>query len=331
MNSEQDSAQVKEGPDFAEIDRFLLCGTKGASESITGKADPRIDRQLEILYRAFSEERARHFPDVQGAWERRFSRINISATPVRNSQYRMAFIGALMAVVCLVAGLWHFGSREKPFANEISKEYVTTAGQRANLRLDDGTDVVLAPASRLRYVYDPVRSSRDVYLEGEAYFTVAHDPRHPFTVFAGNTSTRVLGTGFGVRSYSDDRAVQVFVAQGRVAFSGAGVLSPGDHATLNTEGEVTLHHGVDIELLRGWTLGRLTFQSERFGDVIPQLERWYGLTIQVLDPAINEIRFTGVFEQQSISNIIAVLSATLEVRVEERGRVITLSHGIGAE
>src|ERR1051325_1224728 len=105
--------------------------------------------------------------------------------------------------------------------------FASAARQRLNVRLGDGTRVLLAPESRLRLATDFGRQRRDVYVEGEAYFEVQHDSPRPFTVFAANSSTRDIGTAFAVRSYPQDRAVRVVVREGQVALSGAGLLAAG--------------------------------------------------------------------------------------------------------
>ncbi len=97
--------------------------------------------------------------------------------------------------------------------------YATARAQRATLTLPDSSKVTLNTETRLEIPASFGRRTRDVYLDGEAYFEVAHDHKRPFRVHAANAVTEVLGTKFGVRAREGESAVQVAVAEGRVALS----------------------------------------------------------------------------------------------------------------
>src|SRR5688572_9543978 len=84
----------------------------------------------------------------------------------------------------------------------VMRELVTPNGQRATVTLGDGSRVVLNAGSRLRYAAAIARGSRDVYLDGEAYFEVTHDAARPFRVHAHGSVAHDLGTRFTVRAYA---------------------------------------------------------------------------------------------------------------------------------
>jgi transmembrane sensor len=92
------------------------------------------------------------------------------------------------------------------------------SGKKALLvSLSDGSVVVLRPNSRIRFPATFATDKREVYLSGEAFFEVAHNPTHPFYVFANEVVTKVLGTSFSVRAFQDENDVSVKVRTGRVA------------------------------------------------------------------------------------------------------------------
>ncbi|MES1159200.1 MAG: FecR family protein, partial [Bacteroidota bacterium] len=97
-------------------------------------------------------------------------------------------------------------------------ESVNTSGQPVNLRLPDGSTIELAAESRIAYPnnFDSAET-RDVYLSGEAFFTVTKQPRRPFRVFANEIVTKVLGTSFRIRSFENDSAIKVVVRTGKVS------------------------------------------------------------------------------------------------------------------
>src|SRR5699024_4254504 len=92
-------------------------------------------------------------------------------------------------------------------------------GQTATLRFSDGSEIKLNGGSTLRYPATFATDGREVYLEGEAFFSIARDEARPFVVHAGGISTRVLGTSFNIETYANEGEVQVVVAEGKVAVS----------------------------------------------------------------------------------------------------------------
>jgi ferric-dicitrate binding protein FerR (iron transport regulator) len=224
-------------------------------------------------------------------------------------------------------------------------EYATGPGQRALVQLADGTQIALAPESRLRFV-QPVADSgvRDAYLVGEAVFTVAHDPARPFVVHAKDAATVDVGTRFGVRAYPD-APLRVAVAEGRVALADdvpgavrvdsslasltalprATLLAAGDVAARTDDGTETVTRNVDVDALLGWATGRLTFDHVPLRALVPDLERWYGLTIHVATPSLLDQRVSGSFESESRDDIVAALARVLGARAERHGATVTFT------
>ena len=97
-------------------------------------------------------------------------------------------------------------------------ENVNTSGKPVKLVLPDESIVELGAGSRIAYANNFDSSqTRDVYLLGEALFTVIKNPSHPFRVFANEIVTKVLGTSFTVRSFDKDTIIQVTVRTGKVS------------------------------------------------------------------------------------------------------------------
>jgi len=99
-------------------------------------------------------------------------------------------------------------------------ESVNTSEKPIRLKLPDESIVELAPNSRIGYPNNFDSSdTRDVYLSGEAFFTVTKNPARPFRVFANEIVTKVLGTSFNIRSFETDTVIQVTVRTGKVSVS----------------------------------------------------------------------------------------------------------------
>ncbi|MDZ7690866.1 MAG: FecR domain-containing protein [Balneolaceae bacterium] len=93
----------------------------------------------------------------------------------------------------------------------------TARGERASMEFSDGSRVILNSMSTLRFPKVFEGTKRELHLEGEAFFQVAHNKERPFVVHANGVEVNVLGTEFNVNSYRENEAVEVVVREGKVA------------------------------------------------------------------------------------------------------------------
>jgi ferric-dicitrate binding protein FerR (iron transport regulator) len=234
------------------------------------------------------------------------------------------------ALVLLAGASTAWWAISRPATAPEMSEVATRRGQLATVRLSDGTEVVLAPASRLRFPKQYGGRRRDVYLDGAGMFTVTHDPRRPFLVHTANAIATDLGTRFAVQAYAGDPDVRVVVAEGAVALAPAVasgdslVLRPRDLGRVTTAGTLHAEHGVPVEAYTGWVDGRLTFRDAPLAEVVAQLGRWYDLDITIADSALGGRRLTAAFGGESADRILQVIALTLELRPERSGRSVTL-------
>lgn len=207
------------------------------------------------------------------------------------------------------------------------RELVTRAGERADVHLEDGSRVVLAPMSRLRYGRLVGPRTRSVELEGEGYFDVAHDAKRPFIVTARHAAVQAVGTAFSVRAYAGDTAVEVITTEGRVALRpatgerGTGTLvERGELGTLSETGIARVTPGADVERVLAWTSGRLSYQLVPLGVVAGELERWYDVEIEIVDPELEALRVTLTLEGETVEDVAERLKGMLGEPVERHGR-----------
>ncbi|HEU4643602.1 MAG TPA: FecR domain-containing protein [Gemmatimonadaceae bacterium] len=255
----------------------------------------------------------------------------------RSALARLAPIAAALLVVAGGGLWWGLGHRVHRAVPPAPLEQIATRrGQLADVYLSDGTHVLLGVESRLRFAAPLGRDSRDVWLEGEAVFDVAHDARVPFVVHTSRATASDLGTRFDVRAYGDDSTTTVVVAAGRVLLapraapssaaraSASAVLAAGDLGQLGAEPRVRTRHGVLVERYLAWTDRRLAFTDTPLREVLPQLGRWYDLDFRLGDPSLAERRLTATLTSESVPDLLRALALTLEVRSERHGRVVTL-------
>lgn len=231
---------------------------------------------------------------------------------------------AIGGIVAAAAIALTFRARPRVHPGSVARSYVTADGERAEVQLLDGTLVRMAPGSRIRVAADFGSAARAVDLEGEAYFEVVHDARHPFAVHTKNVSVRDLGTAFAVRAFAEDSSVQVVVRSGVVAMSGAGRLGAGDIARVDADGRSSIMHGADVEAMLGWIHGRLQFTDAPLGRVLADVRRWYGVDVALSDSTLSALPFTGTLSDLSPSDAVALVAATLGMRVRADGDRLVL-------
>lgn len=114
-------------------------------------------------------------------------------------------------------------------------------GGEFTMTLADGTRVWLNSESELHFPLQFGGEQRIVQLTGEAYFEVAKDAAHPFVVEVCDSKIQVLGTGFNVRSYSEEGQIVTTLVEGAVCFESIEdrvILKPGEQSILDKEGQL---------------------------------------------------------------------------------------------
>lgn len=321
--------------DWGIVDRFLA-GEATPEEMVVLQrwleGDPRRGQLLDQARQAVSTE-ARSW-SVDAAWRDLSERMHgATVIPIRAGRSRrytgLLRIAAGLLLTVSAALLWRMMSeRERGSMQVAMREVATTKGQRAELRLSDGTRVVLGAASRLEYAPDMRSSTRNVRLTGEAYFEVVPDSAHPFVVRTPGAVTRVLGTEFTVRAYAGSDEVEVAVAGGRVlltpADSSSGVvLTKGQLGELRAGGRPTVRTITSLEPFVAWTEGRLAFDGTPLRDALRQLERWYDVNFVVADSALADRRLTARFRAESLTEALDAIALALNARYERHDRTIT--------
>lgn len=204
----------------------------------------------------------------------------------------------------------------------------TEIGERGSFTLDDGTEVVLGPLSRLEILEGYGDDLRAVRLEGEGVFEVVHDERQPFVVHAGGTVIRDLGTVFVVREAGAGE-ITVAVSEGEVEVASRTDtdrpvrLDPGDRVVLGG-GQTTLERGVSVESDMAWSEGRLVFQDEPMSRVATDLARWYGIEVRFAEASLAQRRLTATFAGESAEQVTRAIGLALDVRAELEGATLTL-------
>ena len=245
--------------------------------------------------------------------------------PVR--RWRMARpyqMAALLLGLLSVLGGGYFYAHPAAPAYLLSR---TPAGRQQTIHLPDGSLVTLAPQSQLRYPTRFSEASREVYLEGEAFFEVSKNPHRPFRVHSGTWVTQVLGTRFNVSAVRGASQMAVSLVEGQVQVNdehGQYLLAPGqqlraDHAT----GRI-YRQAFNREKVTAWRRNKLVFQNEKLADVAGQIERLYGVKLVFADPATAEVRLWATFDNEPLPAVLAALQLAGSLEYRREGQIIYL-------
>lgn len=248
---------------------------------------------------------------------------------------RFAWIGAVamaMGVGFLSYDLLHRSGLWTPWnatnssnSSSIFTEAMTTrSGERAEMTLSDGTSVILAPGTTLRFSRLYGDGKREIDIDGEAVFTVIADKKTPFVVHTPQTSVTVLGTKFSIRGYSEDAESRVVVASGKVRVGSSNVLGAGSAITVVESGQVHLEENIDANRELSWTDGNLVFENATVATVLNRLSRWHGVSFELDDPVLAEKRVKIGFAQSDVQETINILTTVLGVDASRSDRVVTL-------
>ncbi len=227
----------------------------------------------------------------------------------------------LSAVLCIAFG-WQ--SRDHALRSELSRHnlvYTTENGERATVTLPDGSTVILNVGSRLSVGADYAIGSRTVRLAGEAIFDVLPDAESPFTVLAGPSTTRVLGTRFLVRYYASDTSATVAVQHGKVAV-GTQVITANQEVNVNADASNVMHPAKMTRF--SFSRSILEFDGTPLKDAIPDLNRWFDADVRLGDPALGSRLLAGEYVTGSVANLAEMLRWTFDVKVVREGHVLTI-------
>ena len=211
-----------------------------------------------------------------------------------------------------------------------TQTFATSAGERREVALKDGSKVLLGPTSRL-VVAAVNDGDRVVTLDGIAYFSVVHDPAHPFSVKAGATRIEDVGTAFSVE-HDDSAGTRVAVDSGAVAIGPADrdlgdapVLNARDRAIINTKGVLIVERAAVSDDDLAWIGGRLVFRDAPLVLVGAELYRWYGVRLRVTDSSLANLHLTASFSGEPVDRVLNVIALSLGARIERKGNVAILS------
>ena len=278
--------------------------------------------------------------------QRLFERIKMaekSESPSTGRQvtftnFHLKRLAAAIIFIVVCAGILFWSQRQEPEEVGIVWElHENPRGRRTVQTLSDGTVVHLNAASRIKYAKSFEGDTREVFLDGEAYFEVAKNPEKPFLVHTRQISTKVLGTSFNIRAFQHESDIEVSLLEGKVEVTGPGqssmapghFLSPAEQYIFHKHNSTfNIHHDVDLTTVIAWKENRLIIDNESLEQVASKLETWFGVTIEIENTAIKDCVLSASFENEALDTALKVLKHALDITYKyEEGKIMLNGEG----
>ncbi len=243
---------------------------------------------------------------------------------------------------------------------EISYNEITAPlGAKSEVRLSDGTRIILNAGSSIKYNTAYNTDNRDLSLEGEAYFRVAKNKDLPLVVNTGELIITATGTEFNVKAYSEDGIIETTLIEGNVEITQKGdnednennevlELKPNQKAIYTSESDQIILERIreaeplaikpsrattenllvspktDIDQVTAWINNKLIIRKENFESLCVKLQRKYDVTFVFGDEEIKKYRFTGVLLDETFEQVMDVIKLVAPVDYSVDGKVVTL-------
>lgn len=257
---------------------------------------------------------------------------------------------AAASVLVLITGWFLFkGTAGKTPAQ--FETIVTRAGSKTLINLPDSSTVLLNSASRFGYNKTFGIDGREMELAGEAYFDIRKNAGTPLTIHAGNVIIRVLGTAFNVRANPEDSYVEATLIRGIIEVSlntdpeRKILLRPNEKIVIRknepsekmpdplrknnnemitvTKVEPDPNDSSYVETV--WTKEKMIFQKEAFTSLAKKMERWYNVRIILSDVGLNDMKFTGSLEKESLHDALNALQHLARFNYKIEGKTVTVT------
>ena len=226
--------------------------------------------------------------------------------------------------------LYSFAENTSSVSEALPQEVIynkieTPFGGKYQINLPDGSKVWLNSASSLRFPALFSGNSREVELNGEAYFDVAKNPNKPFKVITKDQIVEVLGTQFNINSYSDEETFKTTLIEGSVKIiykDRVVLLSPGQQFQPNLKSSKVIE--ADTEEVTAWKNGYFLFKDEDIQSIMRKVSRWYNVEVNY-SGIIPDVGFGGnISRSKDINEVLNVLQLTNAVHFKVEGRRITV-------
>ncbi len=241
----------------------------------------------------------------------------------RNNRLTLLRIAAVIIFLVAITAIIYL-LKSKP---DYSIQQVSSIDQYTEIKLSDGSVVLLNRGSVFTYPQELHRKCREVELTGEAYFNIAQKENSPFYVYLDRLTVQILGTSFNIKEKENGNTV-VNVFAGKVAFyENSNVdnliqLSAGQKGTFNMNTAKFKQDRLDEDSTFFWNQDKLTFKNQSLVAVFNELEEAFHKRFIIDDPDILKDRLTSKFNGLDLDEILDELSILFNIQYYIKGDTI---------
>jgi ferric-dicitrate binding protein FerR (iron transport regulator) len=258
----------------------------------------------------------------------------VRVLPARRTVHWFRYAAVLLILVLAGAAAFYFVASERSRGPADELNLITNsypAIQR--IQLPDGSLIWLYPNSSVEFPEDFGDGERHVSLKGEAFFIVARDEKHPFSIRTSDVVTTVLGTSFNIKAYEHESSIEVEVMSGKVRVgltdkTGEEVLLTSNQKATYRKGgakvEMDPQHSETTNVLSIWKPVNLSFENASVGTVLQALNERFKVRIHLTHEAIANCMIRADFNDQNLPDILEMLSKSINATYRYEGNIFHL-------
>ncbi|GHT67305.1 anti-sigma factor [Bacteroidia bacterium] len=265
--------------------------------------------------------------------------LSNNTQPIKHKSGNKRLLLRSLSIAASIAALVVFSFLIRPKANHQETQSVWVEAVEVgtdiptdyirNITLPDGSSIILQAKSTIRYMSDFSGNTREISLEGQAFFDITPDPEKPFIIHTGLIKTTVLGTAFNIKALPSEKEVTVSVTKGKVRVENdnkvLAALTMNQELHYKQEDREIKHTPVLIEkVVTDWTKQDMEFDHVPLKDVAGILSKRYGVSIEIVGLELADSEIVSSFDgTESLEDILKVLCA-----INSRTRFVTENKNI---
>ncbi|MDR0575016.1 MAG: FecR family protein [Tannerella sp.] len=230
-----------------------------------------------------------------------------------------------------ILGALYVLNNKDPEEKILSQTIRVPAGQKAEMTLSDGTEIWLNSGSTLIYPEKFSTITREVKLDGEAWFKVKKNKDRRFTVKTSQYDLHVLGTEFNVRAYPQDSLISTALVEGRIGLQVHGekqtvYMSPGQLAVFdvrNNRLEVANKNLTDVAL---WRNNEIKLNNLSAQNLCSKLEAWYGLQVKTVNQPRENHLYNLTIRNESIEELMELIHKVTPIKYQINGKEVSIEY-----
>ncbi len=283
----------------------------------------------------------------------------------KNKILRSLRVAASWLLLISIGFILNHWLNKAPFVSDSRMvEYTVPKGSKSQIKLPDGTIVWLNAGSVLKYDNSFDLKERNVFLTGEAYFSVATNKNKPFQVHTSDLLVRAFGTKFNVKAYPDEKTITTTLEEGIIDVMVINLkeekpnkpvkLKPNEKVVYFREGrpekpreesfipkhkkqlisnKLKLEENINTNLYTSWKNNEWTIEGQSLKCLIPILERKYNMTFHFENEELMNYRFTGIIQNETVEQFLKLLSYTapLNYTITKDTISLTINHKLQSQ